>query len=135
MLPPTTSLASTSSAVTPTFAMAWIPLLLSLSESIICLLFVPNTLFLFCGRSASKIKGFLWESDSLLLLYKHVEYDRFSWLHSSNELHSMNSKQLRWLMQGFSIAPLSMTSVQGNLPDFYKIFVVQNRKLKSYSII
>ena len=24
-------------------------------------LFVPNTLFLFCGRSASKIKGLLWE--------------------------------------------------------------------------
>ena len=26
-------------------------------------LFVPNTLFLFCGKSASKIKGLLWEGD------------------------------------------------------------------------
>ena len=26
-------------------------------------LFVPNTLFLFCGHSASKIKGLLWEGD------------------------------------------------------------------------
>ena len=33
-------------------------------------LFVPNTLFLFCGKSASKIKGLLWEGDGFLLLYK-----------------------------------------------------------------
>ena len=32
-------------------------------------LFVPNTLFLFCGRSATKIKGLLWEGDGYLLLY------------------------------------------------------------------
>lgn len=25
-------------------------------------LFIPNTLFLFCGRSASKIKELLWEA-------------------------------------------------------------------------
>ena len=38
-------------------------------------LFVPNTLFLFCGKSASKIKGLLWEGDGFLLLYKRVESD------------------------------------------------------------
>ena len=26
-------------------------------------LFVPNTLFLFCGRSSSRIKGLLWEGE------------------------------------------------------------------------
>lgn len=31
-------------------------------------LFVPNTLFLFCGRSSSRIKGLLWEGDGFLLL-------------------------------------------------------------------
>ena len=36
-------------------------------------LFVPNTLFLFCGKSASKIKGLLWEGDGFLLLYKRVD--------------------------------------------------------------
>ena len=35
-------------------------------------LFVPNTLFLFCGRSTTKIKGLLWEGDGFLLLYKRV---------------------------------------------------------------
>lgn len=29
-------------------------------------LFVPNTLFLFCGRSSSKIKGLLWEGDVII---------------------------------------------------------------------
>ena len=46
-------------------------------------LFVPNTLFLFCGRSASKIKGLLWEGDGFLLLYKRVESGHFTWPHSS----------------------------------------------------
>ena len=41
-------------------------------------LFVPNPLFLFCGRSASKIKGLLWEGDGFLLLYKRVESGHFT---------------------------------------------------------
>lgn len=69
-------------------------------------LFVPNTLFLFCGKSSSRIKGLLWEGDGFLLLYKRVESGHFSWLRSSDELRSMNAEQFRWLMQGFSIDPV-----------------------------
>lgn len=69
-------------------------------------LFVPNTLFLFCGRSASKIKGLLWEGDGFLLLYKRVESGHFSWPRSSDEVRAMNAEQYRWLMQGFSIDPV-----------------------------
>ena len=35
-------------------------------------LFVPNTLFLFCGRKATRLKGLVWEGDGFLLLYKRV---------------------------------------------------------------
>ena len=35
-------------------------------------LFVPNTLFLFCGRSASRIKGLLWEGLSADFCYPHI---------------------------------------------------------------
>lgn len=35
-------------------------------------LFVPNTLFLFCGKSASKIKGLLWESDCVSCFFTNV---------------------------------------------------------------
>ena len=69
-------------------------------------LFVPNTLFLFCGRSASKIKGLLWEGDGFLLLYKRVESGHFSWPRNSDELRSMTPEQFRWLMQGFAIDPV-----------------------------
>ena len=69
-------------------------------------LFVPNTLFLFCGKSASKIKGLLWEGDGFLLLYKRVENGHFLWPRTSSELRSMSFEQFRWLMYGFSIDPV-----------------------------
>ncbi len=69
-------------------------------------LFVPNTLFLFCGRSASKIKGLLWEGDGFLLLYKRVESGHFSWPRTSRDLRQLSPEQFRWLMQGFSIDPI-----------------------------
>ena len=69
-------------------------------------LFMPNTLFLFCGRSATKIKGILWEGDGFLLLYKRVEQGRFCWPRTSQELRQMSSQQFQWLMQGFAIDPV-----------------------------
>ncbi len=69
-------------------------------------LFVPNTLFLFCGRASSKIKGLLWEEDGFLLLYKRVESGRFSWPRNSDDLRSLTPEQFRWLMQGFAIDPV-----------------------------
>ena len=69
-------------------------------------LFVPNTLFLFCGGKSSKIKGLLWEGDGFLLLTKRVEEGRFTWPRSSEEVRHLSSEQFHWFMQGFSIDPL-----------------------------
>lgn len=69
-------------------------------------LFVPNTLFLFCGRSSTKIKGLLWEGDGFLLLYKRVESGHFTWPRSSNDLRSLSAERFQWLMQGFAIDPV-----------------------------
>ncbi len=69
-------------------------------------LFIPNTLFLFCGRRANKIKGLLWEGDGFLLLTKRVESGRFSWPRTSNEARSISPHQFEWLMDGFSIDPV-----------------------------
>ena len=68
--------------------------------------FVPNTLFLFCGRSSTRIKGLLWEGDGFLLLYKRVASGHFTWPRSSKELRQLSYEQFRWLMQGFSIDPI-----------------------------
>lgn len=69
-------------------------------------LFVPNTLFLFCGKNSKKIKGLLWEGDGFLLLYKRVNCGRFSWPRSAAEVRNISALQFDWLMKGFSIDPV-----------------------------
>ena len=68
-------------------------------------LFVPNTLFLFCGKKADRIKGLVWEGDGFLLLYKRVENGHFTWPRSTEDLRSIDPEQFICLMQGFSIDP------------------------------
>jgi len=76
-------------------------------------LFVPDTLFLFCGRRANRIKGLLWEGDGFLMLYKRIENGHFSWPRNAAELRSIHSEQFHWLMQGFSIdPPISLATPQ-----------------------
>ena len=36
-----------------------------------------NTLFLFCGKKSSRMKGLLWEGDGFLLLYKRLDSGAF----------------------------------------------------------
>ena len=68
-------------------------------------LFVPNTLFLFCGRRAGKRRGLLWEGDGFLLLTKRVEDGHFAWPRNSSEARRLEAYQFEWLMKGFSIDP------------------------------
>ena len=46
-------------------------------------LFVPGSMFLFCGHRSNKIKGLVWEGDGFLLFTKRVEDGRFSWPRNS----------------------------------------------------
>ena len=41
--------------------------------------YVPDTLYLFCGRKSDRIKGLVWEKDGFLLLYKRLEQGKFVW--------------------------------------------------------
>ena len=65
--------------------------------------FVPNTLFLFCGRRASKIKGLVWEGDGFLLLYKRLENGVFQWPRSTEDVREISPQQYRWLVEGLTI--------------------------------
>ncbi|MDD3363201.1 MAG: IS66 family insertion sequence element accessory protein TnpB [Hespellia sp.] len=67
--------------------------------------FVPNTLYLFCGRRTDRIKGLVWESDGYLLLYKRLEQGNFQWPRSESEVRNLSQQQFRWLMEGLTVAP------------------------------
>ena len=66
-------------------------------------LFVSNTLFLFCGRSSTRIKGLLWEGDGFLLLYKRIENGNFRWPRTKEEVLEITTDQYQMLMQGLEI--------------------------------
>ena len=67
--------------------------------------FQENVLFLFCGRSNSRIKGLVWEGDGFLLLFKRVEAGRYQWPRSEEEVRHISQQQFEWLMRGMSIQP------------------------------
>ena len=68
-------------------------------------LFVPGSMFLFCGRKANKIKGLVWEGDGFLLFTKRVEDGRFSWPRNSQEARKLSAEQFHLLKDGYSIDP------------------------------
>ena len=65
--------------------------------------FDKDTLFLFCGRRADRIKGLLWEGDGFLLLYNRLENGRFRWPRNESEAKVLSQKQFAWLMDGLNI--------------------------------
>jgi transposase len=67
--------------------------------------FVPDTLYLFCGRRSDRIKGLVWEKDGFLLLYKRLEQGKFVWPRNESEVQAITPQQFRWLMEGLTIAP------------------------------
>ena len=62
-----------------------------------------KSLYLFCGRSASKLKGLLWEGDGFLLLQKRLENGRFRWPRSTEEARALSPQEIRWLLEGLEI--------------------------------
>ncbi len=62
-----------------------------------------QSLFLFCGRRADRIKVLLWEGDGFVLLYKRLENGYFRWPRSAQEVQELDERQFRWLMEGLKI--------------------------------
>ena len=79
--------------------------------------YVPDTLYLFCGRKSDRIKGLVWEKDGFLLLYKRLEKGKFLWPRNEEEVRNLTPQQFRWLMEGLTIEPKQ--SVQQVKPPEY----------------
>ena len=62
-----------------------------------------NTLYLFCGRRADRIKALYWDADGFVLLYKRLERGQYQWPRSPEEARELTPQQLRWLQEGLKI--------------------------------
>ena len=65
--------------------------------------FDKDTLFLFCGRRADRIKGLLWEGDGFLLLYKRLDNGCFRWPRNETEAKLLTEQEIRWLFEGLEL--------------------------------
>ena len=57
-----------------------------------------NSLFLFCGKMADRIKAVHYEGDGFCLLYKRYENGRLQWPRTGEEAKQISDQQLRWLL-------------------------------------
>ena len=65
--------------------------------------FEEDVLFMFCGRSSSKIKGLLWDGDGFVLLSKRLESGRYQWPRTESEAKDITEEQFKLLIHGFNI--------------------------------
>ena len=67
--------------------------------------YVPDTLYLFCGRRSDRIKGLVWEGDGWLILYKRLSGRQFQWPRNPVEVRALTQQQFRLLMAGLTVNP------------------------------
>lgn len=89
---------------------------------------VPDTLYLFCGRRAARIKGLVWEGDGWLLLYKRLSESSFQWPRNPDEVRLLTSQQFRWLMEGADDHPKEIRQA-GGATRIHGMTIVQNREI------
>ena len=65
--------------------------------------YVPDTLYLFCGRRSDRIKGLVFEKDGFCLYYKRLDNGRFQWPRDPSEVRNLTRQEYRWLLEGLSI--------------------------------
>ena len=64
--------------------------------------FEKDTLFLFCGKRADRIKCLLWEGNGFLMMYKRYEHGSLSWPRTPQEAVSISKHEFRLLLQGLN---------------------------------
>ncbi len=62
-----------------------------------------ESIFLFCGKQADRMKAVLWEEDGFLLLYKVLTGYKYQWPRNANEVRQLTQAQYIRLLEGLEI--------------------------------
>lgn len=64
-----------------------------------------DSLYLFCGRRADRIKALLKEPDGFVLIYKRLTAysGRYRWPRKQSEVRNLTWREFDWLMSGIDI--------------------------------
>jgi transposase len=62
-----------------------------------------ESLYLFCGKKADRMKAILWEEDGFLLLYKVLTGYKFQWPRTAAEVRQLTRTQYSRLLEGLEI--------------------------------
>lgn len=60
-------------------------------------------LFVFCNRQQTILKILYWDKNGFCLWQKRLEKDRFKWPKTSEEVMTITSRELAWLVDGLNI--------------------------------
>ena len=63
-----------------------------------------GALYAFTDRRRNKIKCLMWEDNGFVLYYKALAEEKFKWPSSADELLSLSSEQINWLLDGYDIS-------------------------------
>ena len=70
-------------------------------------------LFAFCNRKRDTVKILCWDRNGFCLYHKRLERDRFRWPDNATEVRRVGLRELRWLLDGLSLAQPIGQSVVG----------------------
>jgi transposase len=56
------------------------------------------------GISRNLSKCLMWEDNGFVLYYKALAEEKFKWPSSADELLSLSSEQINWLLDGYDIS-------------------------------
>lgn len=64
---------------------------------------LSGRLFCFCNRKRSIVKILYWDMTGFCVWKKKLEKDRFKWPQSEEEVISVETRELFWLLDGLSL--------------------------------
>ena len=65
---------------------------------------LSGLLFVFCYRLRDTVKILCWDRNGFCLYHKRLERDRFRWPDYDTEVRRLGLRELRWLLDGLSLA-------------------------------